>query len=76
MSLAAFPDLVITVEDMITEGDKVACCVTIRGTHKGDLKGMAPTGKQITMTGIEIHRIAGGKFVEHREQMDMMGMLQ
>jgi predicted ester cyclase len=46
-----------TIEDMVAEGDKVACRCSFRGIHKGDLMGIAATGKQITLTGIVIYRL-------------------
>jgi len=73
---AAFPDLQFTVEDMIAEGDKVASRVTARGTHKGDFQGLPATGKQVTQTGIDILRIAGGKIVERWGEFDNLGLLQ
>jgi steroid delta-isomerase-like uncharacterized protein len=76
MYFAAFPDLKITAEDMIAEGDKVATRYTMTGTHKGEFMGIAATGKQVTVTGIEITRIAEGKLVEHWEASDQMGMMQ
>src|SRR5713101_5503546 len=55
---AAFPDVYLTIEDMIAEGDKVVVRWIAHGTHSGELRGIGPTGKQITVTGIDIHRIA------------------
>ncbi len=60
---AAFPDLQGTIEDMITEGDKVVVRGTISGTHQGDLMGIPPTGRQVTVTLIDVNRIEGGKLV-------------
>ena len=74
--LAAFPDLRITIEDLISEGDKLAARVTLRATHMGDLMGISPTGKQITVTAIAIVRISGGKIAERWEQLDMLGLMQ
>ena len=74
--LAAFPDLHVTMEDMIAEGDRVVVRWTASGTHKGDLMGIAPTGRRVTVTGIAIDRIAGGKTVEHWEVFDQMGLMQ
>jgi len=76
MIRAAFPDLRITAEDMVAEGDKVVCRGTFSGTHKGEFTGIAPTGKQITVGIIEILRIAGGKMVEHWNVVDSLGMMQ
>src|SRR5215471_2883799 len=62
--LTAFPDGQYTIEDMIAEGDRVVVRQTFRGTHRGDFLGIAPTGKPVTVTEIEIFRFANGKSVE------------
>lgn len=72
----AFPDLHITLEDMVVEGDKVAVRSTLRGTQKGEFMGIAPTGKSITMTAIDILRFQNGKAVEHWGNEDDLGLLQ
>jgi steroid delta-isomerase-like uncharacterized protein len=74
--LEAFPDLHIDIEDLIAEGDKVVSRVISRGTHKGELQGIAPTGKKVSLRTIMISRIAGGKFAEDWESRDDLGMLQ
>jgi len=76
MLRTAFPDLHVTVEDMVAEGDKVAHRLTLRGTHKGDFMGIAPTGKQVTFAAIVISRFAGGKEVEAWANLDQLGMMQ
>ena len=76
MYLTAFPDLHFTVEDIIAEGDKVVARLTIRGTQQGAFMGIPPTGKQVTVTAIDINRIVGGKSVEHWLNMDTQGLLQ
>lgn len=76
MMRTAFPDIHLTIEDTVAEGDKVVMRYTGRGTHKGDLMGIAPTGKQITITGMVISRHVGGKQVEAWVAMDQLGMLQ
>ena len=76
MYLTAFPDLHTTIEDMIAEGDIVAERVTMHGTHKGDLMGIPPTGKQATITAIYIVRFANGKGVEVWANSDDLGLLQ
>ena len=76
MYLAAFPDLHFTVEDIIAEGDKVVARLTTRGTQQGAFMGIPPTGKQVTVTAIDINRIVGGKSVEHWLNMDTQGLLQ
>ncbi len=75
MAHSAFPDFHSTLEDMFAEGDKVVQRFTVRGTHKGEWMGIAPTGKQITIPGIAIHRITGGKIVEGWTSMDMLGAM-
>jgi steroid delta-isomerase-like uncharacterized protein len=74
--LTAFPDGRYTIEDMIAEGDRVVVRQTFRGTHRGDFLGMAPTGKQVTVTEMEIFRIANGQAVENWTSSDDLGLLQ
>ena len=71
-----FSDSRITIEDMIAEGDKVAVRWTWSGTHSGEFMGIPPTGKQIAVTGISIHRFADGEFVESWAIYDSLGMMQ
>lgn len=73
---AAFPDIHFTIEDQIAAGDKVVTRWTCRGMHKGEFQGISPTGNPITMTGIDMDRIANGKVVECWLVMDELGMLQ
>jgi predicted ester cyclase len=73
---AAFPDLRLTIDDQLAEGDTVATRWTARGTHNGDLFGIAPTGKQATITGITIDRFSGGKIVESWDNWDALGLMQ
>ena len=73
---AAFPNYELIADDMVAEGDKVVVRSTFRGTHKGDLMGIAPTGKQVTMPTILIYRLADDKIVEHWMQADALGMMQ
>ena len=70
------PDMHITIEDMVAEGDKVAKRWTFRATHKGDFFGIPPTGKQVAWTGTTIYRIAGGKIVEIWWNIDVLGLFQ
>ena len=72
----AFPDLHLTIEDMVAEGETVVTRQTSRGTHQGDLMGMPPTGQQMMVTGMAIHRLADGKFVESWINADNLGLLQ
>ena len=78
---ATWPDLQVTIEDQIAEGDLVVLRLTFRGTHRGPLTGfgladIAPTGTATTVTGIHIHRLVGGKIVEHWGLVDGLGLLQ
>jgi len=72
----AFPDLQVTLEDLIAEAEKVASRSTLRGTHQGQLLGISPTRKQVEFTAIRIHRFSGGKFVETWTQPDTLGMMR
>ncbi len=64
MYRTAFPDMNPTVEDVLAEGDKVVTRWTMRGTHQGGIEKFGPpTGRQIEVEGITIHRIEGGKIV-------------
>ncbi len=76
MYRSAFPDLRLTLEDQIAEGDKVVTRWTARGTHQGELLGIAPTGQQVRITGITISRIADGKIAEDWTNFDALGMMQ
>ena len=70
MYRAAFPDLHVQIQDQLAEGDRVATRWTGTGTHNGELAGITPTGKQVTLPGMEIVRIANGKLVEGWEGYD------
>ena len=73
---AALPDLQITVDDLIAEGDKVVARYTARGTQRGDMPGIPATGKHATVTGIDILRVAGNQIAEHWGEADQLGMMQ
>ena len=73
----AFPDLKATVEDVIAEGDKAVTRWTVRGTHQGEIEEFGPpTGRQVEIKGITIHRIESGKIVEEWERYDNLSILQ
>jgi steroid delta-isomerase-like uncharacterized protein len=74
--LAAFPGGKHTIDDMIGEGDKVVARITYRGIHTGDLMGIPPTGKHVTVSAMTIDQIANGKIVETWRLFDQMGMMQ
>jgi predicted ester cyclase len=72
----AFPDLHVTIDDMVAEGDKVAIRTTWTGTHKGEIMGIPPTNKKVTFSLIVIDRFAGGKIVEDNGQFDALGLMR
>ena len=76
MTLGAFPDARVTVEDQVAEGDKVVSRWTAAGTHTGDLMGIPPTGRRIEVSGITINRFSGGKIAEDWYQSDDLEMMR
>jgi steroid delta-isomerase-like uncharacterized protein len=74
--LQAVPDLRITVEDMVAEGDKVMTRVYWSGTHKGEFIGIPATGRQVRVIGMYEYRIAGGKIAEWWDFSDNLGLMQ
>jgi steroid delta-isomerase-like uncharacterized protein len=76
MFRSAFPDGHTRIDDMIAEGDKVVLRWTDGGTHRGEFMGIAPTGRPVTITGIDIYRIADGKIVEYWCNEDELGLLR
>jgi steroid delta-isomerase-like uncharacterized protein len=77
MQIAAFPDLAMTVEDVVDGGDKVVARVRFTGTHTGDFMGMPATGRAVDVQLIDIMRFAGDGLVhEHWGVFDQMAMMQ
>jgi steroid delta-isomerase-like uncharacterized protein len=72
----AFPDIRLTVEDIIAEGETVVARWSCRGTHKGDLNGIAPTGKQFNVTGVSVARFTNGKMSEGFVNWDALSLMQ
>jgi steroid delta-isomerase-like uncharacterized protein len=72
----AFPDIRFTIEDLIAEGETVVARWSCRGTHKGDLNGIAPTGKQFNIPGVSIARFTNGKMFEGFVNWDALGLMQ
>ncbi len=70
-----FPNGRITVDEQIAEGDKVASRWTARGTQTGEVAGIAPTGKEVTVSGLTISRLENGMVVEEWTNWDTLGML-
>ena len=72
----AFPDIIVTIEDLIAESDKVAARCSVRGRHAGDSLGFAATNKPMEITGVSIIRVKDGKIVEGWNNFDFMKMFQ
>jgi len=72
----AFPDLRITVDQVIREGDRAAAWVTCKGTHNGELMGIAATGAPVQFTGTVIIKVVNGRFVEGWNSFDFLSMYQ
>ena len=76
MLLTAFPDLHLTIEDLIAEGDKVVWRLNSKGTHKGPFMGIPATGKTASITGIVIFRLENSRIMEGWVNIDTLGLLQ
>ena len=72
----AFPDVRLTVEDIIAEGETVTARWSCKGTHRGDLNGIASTGKQFNISGISVVRFTSGKISESWVNWDALGLMQ
>ena len=72
----AFHDLRLSIEELLAEGETVVARWSCRGVHKGELNGIAPTGKQIAITGVTICRLANGKIVEGFVNWDALGLMR
>ena len=78
MFRSGMPDLRVVIEDMIAEGDRVATRYALEGTHGGQLFGIAPTGRHLSIKSMTVERLSGGKIVEHwrvTDELDMMRQL-
>jgi predicted ester cyclase len=73
---SAFPDLHLTIEDQLAEEDRVMTRWTGRGTHRGNLADQSATGRTVTITGIRVDRVVGGRIVETWAEVDQLGLLQ
>lgn len=72
----AFHDLRLSIEDLYAEGETVVARWSFRGIHKGELNGIAPTGKQVAITGVTIVRFSNGKIVEGFVNWDVLGLMR
>ena len=73
--VGAFPDLHVEIEDLIAKDDQVVARLSFSGTHRGDFRGIAPTGRPITFSAIRIYRLSSGKIVETWAVQDALGLL-
>jgi len=71
----AFPDFNLHVDELVADGDRIAYRMTISGTHRGEFRGMAATGKKFTTSTIGVMRFENGKIAEEWEIYDAMGMM-
>ena len=76
MYAAAYPDMHLSLEEIVAEGDKVFCRSILTGTQDGEIKGIAPTGRQVSVDYAELYRIEDGKVVSYWCQMDVSGMVR
>jgi predicted ester cyclase len=74
--LRAFPDIHVTSEDVIAEGDKLVSRNTVTGTHRGEYRGLAPTGRSVTYDEIFILRFAGGRIAEIWGVVDVFAQMR
>ena len=74
--IAGMPDLHFTLEDFVGEKEKLAVAWTISGTHKGEFMGVAPTGKRVRWSGINIGRVVNGQIVELWGEGDFFGLMR
>ena len=72
----AFPDAAVRIDEIVDGGDRVAVATTLTGTHEGELMGIAPTGRTVSVTGIDIVCIADGRIAEHRGLTDIVGLMR
>ena len=76
MFRTAFPDLKLTLEELVAENDKVCARATLRGTHQGPIFGIPATGKTVTVTGLTMIRFADGHIVESLVRNDVPGLMR
>jgi steroid delta-isomerase-like uncharacterized protein len=72
----AFPDAAVDIDELVADGDRVAVATTLTGTHSGALMGLEPTGRRVSVTGIDIVRVRDGRIVEHRGLTDIVGLMR
>lgn len=72
---AAFPDVSVSIEDEVAEGDTVAHRLTFRGTHEGEFAGVDPTGNEVEIANMLFTRVEDGLIAERWLMADMLGLL-
>jgi len=77
MLRSAFPDIEVRVDELVVDGARAAAATTMTGTHEGELLGIAPTGRRVEFTGLDLVRLdADGLIAEHRGLTDTVGLLR
>jgi predicted ester cyclase len=74
--LGSFPDLRVTVDEIVAEGDKVGIWYTVEGTHLGEFEGIPPTHKKVSWFGFDLFRLEGARMAEGRFISDSLGLLR
>jgi steroid delta-isomerase-like uncharacterized protein len=74
--LTGFPDLVVTVDDTVSEQDKLVVAWTVTGTHQGEFLGVPATNKKVSFSGITINQVGDGKIIESTVIWDVLGLLE
>jgi predicted ester cyclase len=74
--LAAFPDVQVTIEDLIAEGDKVVARLRASATNKGPFAGRPPTGKKVEFRSFRIYQLSGGKIIDTWAMQDRLGLME
>ena len=75
MMRGGFPDIQWTLEELISEGDKLAARFTMQGTHRGHFMGVPPTEKKITVQALNIYHLSNGQIIKEYGQPDLFGLL-
>jgi steroid delta-isomerase-like uncharacterized protein len=73
---AALPDVTHVIEDQFAAGEKVMTRIVVRGTHRGDFQGIAPTGRAVVLDAINVHYVEDGRVVEHWISFDSASLLR
>ena len=76
MFIRTFPDVILTIEDIFSEGDLVAARLTFKGTHEGEFMGVQATGRTVIITGINMVLVEDGRCVEEWDRLDFMGLMR